>query len=150
MTKVIDSTNLGYLISKIKSAFWPKSDVVQIGLDNVPTANSEGLVKSGGVKSYVDEKANIAIYTSQPSGGFLPNALYNLGVVSGTATFALASPSDNTVVNHYYWTFETGSAAPTITWPSGIDWIGGAAPTIIADKHYEISILGGIGTYMEV
>ena len=68
MTKVIDSTNLGYLISKMKAAFWPKSDVVQIGLDNVPTANSEGLVKSGGVKSYVDGKVNVAIYTSQPSG----------------------------------------------------------------------------------
>ena len=38
MTKIIDSTNLGYLISKMKSAFWPKSDVVQIGLDNSPTS----------------------------------------------------------------------------------------------------------------
>ena len=56
MTKIIDNTNLGYLISKIKSAFWPKTDVVQIGLDDTPTANSNNLVKSGGVKSALDTK----------------------------------------------------------------------------------------------
>lgn len=56
MVKVIDSSNLGYLISKIKSAFWSKSDVVQIGLDNTPTANSDNLVKSGGVYTALDAK----------------------------------------------------------------------------------------------
>lgn len=54
MAKVIDSTNLGYLVSKIKAAFWPKTDTVQISIDASPTANSTNLVTSGGVKSYVD------------------------------------------------------------------------------------------------
>lgn len=53
--KIIDNTNLDYFISKIKAAFWPKTDVVQIGIDSTPTANSVNLVTSGGVKSYVDE-----------------------------------------------------------------------------------------------
>ena len=53
-TKIIDSTNLSYLISKIKAAFWPKTDVVQIGIDTTPTASSNNLVTSGGVKDYVD------------------------------------------------------------------------------------------------
>lgn len=61
MTKIIDSTNLGYLISKIKAAFWPKTDVVQIGLDDTPTANSNNLVKSGGVKSALDAKQNTLV-----------------------------------------------------------------------------------------
>ena len=116
------------------------------GVDSTPTANSQNVVTSGGVYSEIHP----TVVTTQPSGGFVPNVFYRLGTLTGTQTFTLASPSDNTIANHYYWTFETGSAAPTITWPSGIDWIGGTAPTIIADKHYEVSILGGVGTYMEV
>lgn len=54
MSKIIDLTNLSYLISKMKASFWPKSDVVTIGIDNTPTANSNNLVKSGGIKTYVD------------------------------------------------------------------------------------------------
>ena len=61
MTKVIDNTNLGYLISKIKAAFWPKTDTIQIGLDNTPTANSDNLVKSGGVKSALDAKQDTLV-----------------------------------------------------------------------------------------
>lgn len=61
MTKVIDNSNLGYLISKIKSAFLYKTDVVQIGLDDTPTANSNNLVKSGGVKSALDAKQDTLV-----------------------------------------------------------------------------------------
>lgn len=91
-----------------------------------------------------------ATASSQPVGGFLPNVFYNLGELTGSVTFALASPDDATIVNHYYWTFETGSTAPTITWPNGITWLGGSAPEISASKHYEISVLNSIGTFMEV
>ena len=49
MTKVIDNTNLGYLKGKMDATYWPKTDVVQIGIDSAPTANSTNLVTSGGV-----------------------------------------------------------------------------------------------------
>ena len=89
--------------------------------------------------------------SSQPAGGMEPNKLYNLGELSGAVTIALATPDDATIANHYYFTFDTGASAPTITWPAGItSWNGGSAPTISANKHYEISVLGGIGAYMEV
>ena len=88
--------------------------------------------------------------TSRPSGGFLPNKLYRLGTLTGTITFSLASPSDSYVMNHYFWTFETGSTVPTITWPSGLSWFGGSAPTINSDCHYEISVLDNIAVAMEV
>ena len=80
----------------------------------------------------------------------MPNVFYNLGELTGNVTINLASPSVSGILNHYYWTFETGSTAPTITWPNGITWVGGSAPTINASKHYEISVLNGIGTFMEV
>lgn len=91
-----------------------------------------------------------SVASSQPSGGFLPNVMYNLGVLSGNTTFALATPADANIVNHYYWTFDTGSTAPTITWPSGISWFGGSAPNINISSHYEISVLNNIAVFMEV
>ena len=88
--------------------------------------------------------------TAQPSGGFLPDVAYNLGEISGTVTFALASAVTGQL-NHYFWMFSTGGTAPTITWPStGVTWAAGSAPTVAANKHYEISILGGIAYYSEV
>ena len=108
--------------------------------------------------SYVKAASPFAVYnavhpeivSSQPAGGFAPNVLYNLGTLSSNTTFSLATPSDANIVNHYYWTFETGSTAPTITWPSGLTWYGGSAPTISASKHYEISIVNNIAISMEV
>lgn len=90
-----------------------------------------------------------AVGSSQPSGGFLPNVMYNLGTVTGTVTFSLASAVSG-ITNHYYWTFDTGSTAPTITWPTGLSWYGGSTPTINANKHYEISVLNSVAVYMEV
>jgi ABC-type transporter Mla subunit MlaD len=79
-----------------------------------------------------------------------PNVLYNFGALTGTKTFTLATPGDSSVVNHYYWTFDTSTTAPTITWPSGLTWYGGSAPTLSASKHYEISVINGIAISMEV
>ncbi len=49
--KEIDSTNLGYLLGKIKAAFWRKAEITELPIDNAPTANSNNLVTSGGVYS---------------------------------------------------------------------------------------------------
>jgi len=87
--------------------------------------------------------------TAQPSGGFLPDVAYNLGEISGTVTFTLAAAVTGNV-NHYFWMFDTSSTAPTITWPTGITWASGSAPTVATSKHYEISVLGGIAYYSEV
>lgn len=83
------------------------------------------------------------VATSQPSGGMLPNVLYKLGTLSGSVTLSLAAATDNTIENEYHFTFDTGSTAPTITWPSNLTWSGGSAPTINASKHYEVSIEDG-------
>ena len=89
------------------------------------------------------------VETSQPQGGFLPDVIYKLGTIAGSVTFALAAAESGNA-NHYFIMFETGSTAPTITWPSGLTWAAGGAPTIAASKHYEISIMDGIAAYLEV
>ena len=78
------------------------------------------------------------------------NKVYNLGTLTGTKTFSLSNPSDANIVNHYYWTFDTSSTAPTITWPSGLTWYGGSAPSVAANGHYEVSVLNNIAVVMEI
>jgi hypothetical protein len=111
---------------------------------NIKTINGQSILGGG------DINTNPAVGTSQPSGGMLPNVFYNLGSLSGSVTFALAAATDNTILNHYYWTFDTPSTVPTVTWPTGLTWAGGSAPTLAASKHYEISVINGIAAYMEV
>ena len=86
---------------------------------------------------------------TQPSGGFLPDVVYHLGELSGSVTFAIASAVTGNI-NHYFWTFSTGASAPTITFPNDITWAAGSAPTVAANKKYEISILNGVAYYSEV
>ena len=84
-----------------------------------------------------------------PMTGFLPDVVYKLGTITEDVSFSLA-PVVLGNTNHYFWTFETGSVAPTITWPNGITWADGTGPAVSANKHYEISILDGIAVFLEV
>lgn len=94
----------------------------------------------------------IPVATTVPAGGMLPNVFYDLGALSGNTTFSFDTTNlDSSIMNHWFWTFETPSTAPTITWPAAItSWKGGAAPTIAGSSHYEISVIDGVATFMEV
>lgn len=91
--------------------------------------------------------------TSNPSGGFLPDVVYSLGTLTGTVTFSLAAAVTGNV-NHYFWMFDTGSTAPTVTFPASVTkWTGNCvtsnAPVISANKRYEVSVLDGVGFIFE-
>ena len=88
MKKVIDNTNLGHLISKMKAAFWPKSDIVVKGIDSTPTENSTNLIESGGVYNSVSAKY------SKPSSGIPSTDMASAVVTSlGKADTAYQKPS---------------------------------------------------------
>ena len=148
-------TFLSKLATKLTAIFWRKAETTQVSIDSTPTANSNNLVKSGGVKSYVDgaipsvptistdveaDKASDlktaspkAVYdfvcppkaSSQPQGGMASGIFYDLGTLTGAVTISLAAPSDASIANEYRFTFVAGSTAPTITWPAGVEWAGG-------------------------
>ena len=65
---VIDSTNVGSLLqgifTKIKNAFWQKSEVNELPIDATPTANSNNLVKSGGVYSALSGKQDTIVFNT--------------------------------------------------------------------------------------
>lgn len=102
------------------------------GTEKIPVSSTEYITPA--------QIAATPVATSQPSGGMLPNVLYKLGTLTGSVTLSLAAATGNTIENEYHFTFDTGSTAPTITWPSNLTWSGGSAPTINASKHYEVSI----------
>ena len=79
-----------------------------------------------------------------------PNVVTDFGEIDNTpVTFTLGESGGNGY-DHYFIVFETGATAPTITWPTGIRaWVGGSAPVIATNTHYEVSILDGIAAYLE-
>lgn len=78
------------------------------------------------------------------------NVVTDFGAISSDpVTFTLGASGENGY-DHYFIVFETGATAPTITWPADIRaWVGGSAPVIAANTHYEVSILDGIAAYLE-
>lgn len=120
-------------------------------MDTAPTSGSSNCVTSGGVYTAFQGKADkVVVESSMPSGGFLPNKVYNLGTLSGNTTFSMAAATDNTIANIWCWTFTTPSSVPTITWSGITGWSGGSAPTISASKSYEVSVMNGIAVIIEV
>lgn len=99
------------------------------------------------IKGYIDDIVATPVATTAPSGGMKPNVVYNLGTLSGGSrvSFTCASPTNNNIINHYFFTFSTGSTLPLIlTWPSIINyWAGGSEPVLTANCYYQVSILDG-------
>lgn len=132
----------------------PSTDLANGVIPTVPTISTDiATDKSSTTKtaspSAVYNEVHPLIATTRPSGGFLPNVVYDLGTLTGTVTFALAAATDNNIVNAYHWTFETSSTAPTVSWPANLTWHGGSSPTINASKHYEITVRKGYATCLE-
>lgn len=93
MAKQVDSTNIGGLledlITRIKNAFWRKSDTSQLSIDNSPTSGSNNLVKSGGVYTALSAKYE------KPSGG-IPASDIASGVIPTVPTISTDIQTDKT------------------------------------------------------
>lgn len=138
MTKIIDSTNLGYLISKIKAAFWPKADVVQVSIDSTPTASSDNLVKSGGVYSALAvkyEKPANGIPASDLASGVIPTVPTALSQLSDDSTHRLVTDTEKSTWNgkQNALTFDstpTANSTNPVTSGGVKSYVDGAIPTV--------------------
>jgi len=110
-------------------------------------------------KSY---HTSIYLHSDTSVGGqMLPNIIHKGGLISNDIIFGIKNEGSSIYdgvpydkANIWYWTFETGSTVPSITWPS-VTWCDSAdtetvdgvvVPIIEPNKHYEISIMNGYGT----
>lgn len=66
-------------------------------------------------------------------------------VISGQTTITVSLPANPTYVEEYNLEIQTGTTAPTVTFPSTLKWDGGVAPTFDANKTYQIVIFNNIG-----
>ena len=106
---------------------------------------------------YMADKSNIALKTTivtetegNASYTISPNVLTKLGTLASSVTLSLdTSKEESGITNIYDIIFATPTNAPSITWPEGISWIGGSAPTIAGEKTYEISIMNNLAIYGE-
>lgn len=70
------------------------------------------------------------------------NKVYDI-TIGETLTLTLNDPTDLTVTNEYQGSFDTGSTAPTVTFPADVIWA--ETPSVEANTHCEFNIryMGG-------
>lgn len=106
------------------------------------TMPAKAIVVSGTAKRFVIQDWTQGTGTTPDPESIQPNVVSDFGELTANTTFGMAA--DMSGNGHYFWTFDTGAAAPTITWPSDIvAWLRGSAPIINANKHYSVSVLNG-------
>lgn len=128
-------------------------------IPTVPTKVSAFTNDAGYLTSHQDisDKANVMSFVTNssatPSVTLAFNQIAELtstAITSITVTLPTA-PTDNVgKTQEAILRFVTPSTAPTITFPSGIRWAGGSAPTFDASTYYEVSIVYVLGGYNAV
>lgn len=139
----VESHRTGRLISSYNTQVLYNKDGWQIRTKSA-TMSLWGAWEEHKYEVHVIEVANTVA-----SQELAPNTLYKFASRTSALTLTLGTPVSD-IANEYHLFLVVGSTAPTITWPTGISWNGGSAPTIAADKTYEVSILNNIAAFMEI
>lgn len=134
-------------ISQILAAI-PSAATIQSGLatEANATANKNAIIAQIQANAGVPTMTIPATTSAQQ---LAPNTLYIFAERTSDLTLTFGTPITG-IANEYHCFIIVGSTAPTVTWPSGISWNGGDAPTIAADKTYEISILNNVAAFFEI
>lgn len=132
----------------------PASDIASGVIPTVPQLSTNvANDKASNTKTSTPASVYAEIHPTTGSSytNMLPNKYYNLGTLTGSRTLTFnTSGIDNGIENEWKFQFSTSYTAPTITWPSQITtWEGGSAPTIKANKTYQVYVLNGIAVIGE-
>ena len=106
------------------------------------------------IRPLLDRKADKTLIVTETEGNasysITPNRLTRLGTLAAAVTLSLDTASEEAdVANIYDFIFTTPANAPSITWPEGVLWAGGSAPSIAGGKTYEVSIMDNLATWGE-
>lgn len=111
-------------------------------------------ITGSGTKALTDngQYAEFAKPTKVESGGsgtvtkqIKPNTLYKFGECS-SLTITLGAGTSG-IVNEYMFEFISASTPTTLSVPDTVKWSGGSAPTIEANKTYQVSIVNNLAVY---
>ena len=83
---------------------------------------------------------------SQATKQLSPNKFYKFEEGLGSLTITLAA-EESGILNEYMFEFATGSTPTTLSVPDTVKWSGGSAPTIEANKTYQVSIVNNLAVY---
>lgn len=83
---------------------------------------------------------------SQATKQLSPNKFYKFEEGPGSLTITLAA-EESGILNEYMFEFATGSTPTTLSVPDTVKWSGGSAPTIEANKTYQVSIVNNLAVY---
>ena len=74
-----------------------------------------------------------------------PNTFYKFGEVTNlTISFAA---EESYILNEYMFEFVSGTTPTTLSLPESVKWSGGSAPTIEANKTYQVSIVNNLAVF---
>lgn len=82
--------------------------------------------------------------TSETTLAIDANKVYDI-TIGESLTLTLNAPTDLTVTNEYQGSFDTGSTAPMVTFPSNVIWA--ETPSVEVNTHYEFNIRYTGGKY---
>lgn len=115
--------------------------------DPVFNASPAKTITTANINAWNAKADKPTIATTLPTT-LVANTFYNLGTLTGSKTIKI--PTSYTATDEFMLQFTTGSTAPTITWSiTGLKWAGGSAPTINANKTYQVSIQNNLGIIVE-
>lgn len=146
-----DSTNGLSAIKTSAASAATDAAAAKTAAQNAETT-AQGAANKNEILAAIEANAGIPTLTipdSTAAQELAPNTLYIFATRTSTLTLTLGTPTVG-IANEYHFFVVCGATAPTVNFPSGITWNGGSAPTIAADKTYEVSILNNVAAYFEV
>lgn len=111
-----------------------------LGSGDIVISGGGGSSSGSGAYSEVNHGTGDTIFTLTPNTFHIWNEVASLTLDFGSETTGVA--------NEYLFQFTSGALATTLSLPDDIKWTGDA-PTIEANKIYQVSILKGLGSVLE-
>ena len=137
------------LSSGVQTSLGKADTALQTETDPVFLASPAAGITAGDIADWNGKADSIPVVdASTIPASMEPNKLYKYGTLSGDTVFPpLATPTDQSRANVYWWKFTTPASTINVQMPSAITiWNGGQPPTIDPSTTYEITVEDGFGT----
>ena len=133
-------------ISASEKAATSAASKANTAADAANTAASKADTSSTEVNKYMDivKLPVVEVAASGDAVALDANKVYVISV-GETLTLTLNAPTDTSVCNEYQGSFDTGSTAPSVTFPADVLWA--ETPSVDANQHIEFNIRYTGGKY---